>query len=133
MRIGNRGVAAAEFALVAPVLVLLLLGTFDVATLMQTSIRLERAARSGAQFAMANSTDMAAIQSRVIAAWPTLTTADVPLPVSACECAGVTVLCTASCQSGLVQTVTITARRTLVPHVLQTLTQARGHAVVRVR
>lgn len=132
-KIGCRGVAAAEFALVAPVLILLVLGTFDVATMVQTSIRLERAARAGAQYAVANSSDMAAVQAQVIAAWPELTTANVPLPVLACECAGTVVACTQTCPGGLVQTVTVTAQRTLTPHLLQAFSQGTGSAVVRLR
>ena len=132
-RIGHRGIAASEFALVAPVLLLLALGTFDIANAVQTSIRLERAARAGAQFAAANSADMEAIRSRVIAAWPELTTTDVALPSLACECAGTAVACTESCPSGLVQTITVTAHRRLSPYLLRTVAQGTGSAVIRLR
>ena len=132
-KIGQRGVAAAEFALVAPVLVLLLLGSFDIANAVQTSIHLERAARAGAQYAVANSSDMSAIRDRVIADWPELTAAEVPLPYLACECAAAAVTCSQSCPSGLVQTITVTAQRSLTPYVLQSIPRRTGSAVVRLR
>ena len=133
-RIGRRGVSALEFALVAPVLALLLFGTYDVANVVQTSIRLERAARAGAQYAAANAADMEAVRARVIAAWPELTAADVPLPTLTCECASAVVSCNESCgTAGPVRTVTITASRTLSPVLLQDMDRGQGSAVVRLR
>lgn len=132
-KLGQGGIAATEFALVAPVLLLFLLGTFDVANLVQTSIRLERAARAGAQFAAADASDMAAIRAQVIAAWPELTEADVPLPTLTCECAGVPAACTAACAGDFVQLVTIRAQRSITPYILQNMTSGRGSAVVRLR
>lgn len=133
LRLGRRGVAVAEFAVVAPVMVLLLLGTVDVANMLQTSIRLERAARAGAQFAVARSSDMEAIRSRVIAAWPELTSADVPLPVVTCECAAAVVACGNSCPSGLMQILSVTANRTLSPRLLHSMNRGTGNAIVRLR
>lgn len=132
-RIGNRGIAATEFAMVAPVLLLLLLGTFDVANLVQTTIQLERATRAGAQLAAADSSNLSAIRQQVIAAWPELTLEDVPLPVHACECAGVAVACGGTCAGGLVQTVTVTAQRSLSPFLLSAMSLGRSSAVVRLR
>jgi hypothetical protein len=132
-RIGRRGIAATEFALVAPVLLLLLLGTFDAANLLQTSIRLERATRAGAQLATADSSNMTAIRNQVIAAWPELTQEDVPLPVLACECAGIAMACGESCAGDLVQTITVTAQRSLSPYLLPTMSMGRSSAVVRLR
>ncbi|MFC7478328.1 TadE family protein [Dankookia sp. GCM10030260] len=132
-RIGHHGIAATEFAVVAPVLLLLLLGSFDIANLVQTSIRLERAARAGAQFATASATDMEAIRGRVIAAWPELTMADVPTPALACECSGVTVACSETCAGGVVRIITVTAQRSLSPYLLQAASLGRGSAVVRLR
>src|SRR5690349_7195669 len=96
-RLGDRGVAAAELAVVAPLLVLLLFGTYDVANAVQTSIALERAVRAGAQYAAANSSDLEAVRAQVIAAWPVLTASDVPLPMLECGCGTTAVSCTASC------------------------------------
>ncbi|WP_237213929.1 TadE/TadG family type IV pilus assembly protein [Falsiroseomonas oryziterrae] len=43
-RLGRRGVAAVEFALVLPVLLILLLGTVDILTALRAQLRLETAA-----------------------------------------------------------------------------------------
>ena len=131
--LGRRGVAATELALVAPVLLVIMLGTVDVSNSVQTSIRLERAARAGAQYALVDSSNMAAVQSAVISAWPELTTANVPLPVLSCECSAVTVACTVGCAGGLVHIVTVTATRTLTPTLLKTLTRSNGNAVARLQ
>lgn len=48
----RRGASAPEFGIVAPVMVLLLAGLADIGAAMQQAIRLENAARAGAQFAM---------------------------------------------------------------------------------
>jgi Flp pilus assembly protein TadG len=133
IRIGRAGMAATEFALVLPALVMLMLGGYDVANAVQTNIRLQRAVRAGAQCALADATSMAAIQAQVIAAWPELTTANVPLPVKACECAGAAAACTQACAGGLVQTVTVTAQRTLSPMLLPNFSTSQGSAVVRLR
>ena len=130
-RLGCRGVSAAEFALAAPVLVLLAFGTFDVANAIQLSLRLERAARAGAQHAMANASDETAIRTAVIQAWPALTATEVSV---GCDCDGSRMAsCSASCASGSAQTVTITAQRSLSPLLLRTMTQGTGSAVIRLR
>jgi hypothetical protein len=132
-RLGRRGIAAAEFAVAAPVLLLAILAAHDVANQMQTSIRLERAARAGAQQAAADASDLAAIRARVIAAWPELTEAEVPLPVLACECAGAVVACNLPCPGGATRVLTVSASRPLVPHLLRDLNRGTGHAVLRLR
>jgi Flp pilus assembly protein TadG len=117
----------------APLLLTFMLGTVDISNSVQTAIRLERAARAGAQYAVADASDMAAVRNSVIAAWPELTTTDVPLPVLSCECASVGVACTASCAGGLVRIVTVTASRALSPMLLTTLTRSTGNAVARLQ
>ncbi|MBW8269077.1 TadE family protein [Caldovatus aquaticus] len=47
----RRGVSALEFALLLPVLITVLMGAFDLGNAFQQSIRLEAAARAGAQAA----------------------------------------------------------------------------------
>ena len=95
---GRRGVAATELALMTPILLISLFGVVDVSNSVQTSIRLENAVQSGARYALANSSDLSAVRSAVIAAWPQLTTTDVPLTLLSCECADNVVACTASCR-----------------------------------
>lgn len=131
--LGRGGIAAMEFAVVAPVLMLLIMLTFDVANRMENSIRLEGAALAGAEHAQANSSDMVAVQNRVIAALSGLAGVTVPLPAVACECAVTATACTASCPDGLVRTVTVTAQRSLSPMLLPQMALATGSAVARLR
>jgi TadE-like protein len=131
--IGRRGVAASEFAILAPVLVLLLLGTKDVASSVQTSLQLESAVRIGAQQAIATPGDLNAMRSAIIAAAPGLTNAEVPLPAFSCECEGVAITCGGTCSAGEARYVTLTARRNLTPLLISSLSSGSGHAVVRLR
>ncbi len=52
----RRGVSAVEFAMLLPLLITLLLGAFDIGNAFQQAIRLEAAARAGAQAAFSNPT-----------------------------------------------------------------------------
>lgn len=132
-KLGRRGIAASEFAVVVPVLTLLVMASFDIGTRVETSIRLERAASLGAQYAMARPSDMTEVQNRVVAALSGLSGVTVPLPALACECASAAALCTAACPSGLVQTITVTAQRSLSPILLPAMSMATGSAVARAR
>lgn len=64
----RRGTSAAEFGMIAPVMVLLLAGLVDLAGAMQQTIRLESAARAGAQYAMGFPEDTAGIITATAAA-----------------------------------------------------------------
>lgn len=129
----RRGIAASELAVVAPFLVLLLFGTHDVAQVMQASVRLERAARTGAQFALANPQDLSGVRSAVLSAATGLTNANVPMPVQSCECANTAVACTATCPSGLIRIITVSATQPLTPLLLSDRNSGVGSAVVRLR
>ncbi len=129
-RIGRRGASAVEFALVAPVLLLLLAGTYDAANAIQLSLRLERAARAGAQYALADPGNATAIRDVVIQAWPELTVAEVSV---ACGCGAAAAACGTACPPGVSRTVTVTAERSLSPLLLQDFSKGSGHAVVRLR
>ena len=54
----ERGAAITEFALLAPVMVLLVMGVVDLARGYQMQIRLENAAREGAAFAQTDPNDV---------------------------------------------------------------------------
>lgn len=129
----RRGIAASEMAVMAPVLVLLFFGTHDVAQVMQSSVRLERAARSGAQFAIANPQDLQGVRSAVLSAAPGLSNTIVPLPVQSCECGTTAVACTATCASGMIRIITVSATQRLTPLLLPNRTSGTGSAVVRLR
>ncbi len=83
---GRYGIAAAEFALVAPVVILIVLSIYDVGRAVWRTTQLETAARIGAQYAFANPTDNAGITSRVqasLSGWTGLTISPTSM---ACQC-----------------------------------------------
>ena len=63
----GRGVSALEFALSAPLVLFVMLGIADFGNALQQSIRLEGAARAGAQIALASPYDTAAIRTATMA------------------------------------------------------------------
>lgn len=85
LRRRDRGVSALEFVLVMPVLLLIMVGITDLGNALQQSIRLESAARAGAQVAFtrpadtrtnANDANAALIRNQVLAhlqPWPVAT------------------------------------------------------------
>ncbi len=81
----RRGVSALEFAIIAPVIVLLLLGAYDLGNAAQRQIRLLEAVRSGGAYALSWPTDVSGIETAVANALPgvTLTPA---LAVVQCQC-----------------------------------------------
>ncbi|MCZ2819466.1 pilus assembly protein [Modestobacter sp. VKM Ac-2977] len=105
--LGERGGAAVEFALVIPVLLLLLLGIMEVSAAFNTQATLSAAAREGAR-SMVTSGTVASARSAVQAAAG-------PLAVSSVSISPVTCVGAAA---GTTVTVTVTARRTFVAGVL---------------
>jgi Flp pilus assembly protein TadG len=90
----RRGVSLTEFALIAPVLCLLVMGSFDVGNAIQQSLQLEAAAQAGAQYAFSRPTDSVGITAAIRANLPGWTDITVSSPVMACRCDnGVTVSC----------------------------------------
>ena len=69
--LGERGAALVEFALLLPVLMMIVLGTIDFGYLINRSTLLDNAAREGAREAVFDS-DAVAIEARVRAAAPSL-------------------------------------------------------------
>lgn len=125
-----RGVSAAEFAVVAPILVLLLFGTYDLGNAIQLSMQLERAARAGAQYAAVSPGNADDIRQATANALPGLA-ADVTVTY---KCDGTVIGSpTAPCPSGSALTVTVTAERSLSPLLLQDMSRGTGNAVVRIR
>jgi Flp pilus assembly protein TadG len=64
----RKGVSAVEFGVIAPAMILLLAGVVDISGAMQQTIRLENAARAGAQYAMSFPEDTAGIMAATAAA-----------------------------------------------------------------
>jgi Flp pilus assembly protein TadG len=97
------GIATVEFALVAPLLMLLLAGILDFSMLLRTAACTANAARAGAEYATrsaASSLDFAGMQAAAINSSPHL--AGLTATASrACRCSdGSAVSCGGSCASG---------------------------------
>lgn len=80
---GERGVAALEFALVLPILVMLLLGIVEYGMIFGDQLALTHAAREGARLAAVGKFDAATVISRAYPVTPTVTTS--PNPVSSAK------------------------------------------------
>jgi Flp pilus assembly protein TadG len=80
------GLAATEFALIAPLAALVLCTVVDVGGAMWRTMRLESAARFGAQYAFSDPQGAAAIAQKVRDALPGWTNVTVASTVAACTC-----------------------------------------------
>jgi len=97
----KRAAAAVEFALFVPIISAFLLGIVNYGLAMFDKMELTSATRAGAQWALLDSTNTAAIKQAVVDSTNlSLTTADVTT-TQACECAdGSSVTCGATCGDG---------------------------------
>lgn len=131
----RRGAAALEFAFVGPALVAILLSVADLGVAVQQSIRLEGAARAGAEYAASFPTDAAGIRAAVLDALPGWTNVSVPTPTMWCECpgAGGAVGCGTTCQAGLKRYISISASRPLARLLLPAPSTVTGDVVLRIR
>jgi len=109
------GNAAVEFAVVAPVLVTLILGTVDLASMAFQSAALSAAARAGAEYARTDPADPNGVVPQIINKYMNKTGVTGSAPVEFCECepAGggnsTAMSCAGNC-AGIVHTyVTVTA------------------------
>lgn len=86
-RLGRAGVAAIEFGLFAPVILLMLAGLVDFSMYIGTRIELEQALRAGGQYAIVNPGNGTEITNHVLAATTLpLVAADVVVDPIFCEC-----------------------------------------------
>jgi Flp pilus assembly protein TadG len=139
----RRGASAAEFGIIAPVMVLLVAGLADIGAAMQQAIRLENAARAGAQFAMSFPSNQAGIAAAAAAALGSAgagATVVASAPFCACPGGGdATVACEgtpcAGAPSGTYVTVTVTRPFSAIVGIGSFVLPAtlRGDAVTRVR
>jgi Flp pilus assembly protein TadG len=82
----RRGIAALEFALIAPVLLLLLFTVYDVTNAMTRTSKLQMAARVAGQYALAMPMDSAGIASTALAQLPGWTNVTVASTAMSCRC-----------------------------------------------
>lgn len=95
----ERGNAALEAALIAPVLVLLAVGIADYGLSIQSRMQIQRAAQAGADYAMRNGFDAAAIASTVAGAALGPGISALPAPVESCGCATGASITAVSCST----------------------------------
>jgi Flp pilus assembly protein TadG len=86
-RLARGGVAAVEFGLFAPILILTILATIEFGRYIGARIELEQALRAGAQYALKDHVDTAAIEAAVQNA-TALSGIVVTVNPLACECPG---------------------------------------------
>lgn len=118
---GSFGTAAAEFAIVAPVLLSLFGAAMDLGSAIERSIRLANAARAGAQYATAAPSDTTGASSLASSLITDLTGSSVTV-VATCACpsstttsTGNAVPCNSTCGSGMAQYITVTVTAPFTP------------------
>ncbi|MEO3474539.1 TadE/TadG family type IV pilus assembly protein [Roseomonas sp. CAU 1739] len=135
----RRGVAALEFVLILPVLTLIMITTADLGNALQQSIRLETAARAGAQYAFSYPSDTTGITDQVrnsLTGWPVGTGITIPTPTLRCVCPGnASVTCANEdvCTVTTQQFITVSVTRSHTPLLLTPFTTLQGRAEVRLR
>ena len=77
----NKGQALVEFAIILPILLLLLMGIFQFGMMLNTHLTIENASREGARVGIVGSTD-AEIQNLIIAISPILNPQDLTLTIT---------------------------------------------------
>ena len=136
LRADRRGVSALEFVLVMPLIVLIMLATADLGNAVQQSIRLETAARAGAQYAFTFPRDAAGIRNQVLSTLSGWTDVTVPNPTLVCRCPSNTSVTCANedtCTQPTERFISIRATRPFSAVVMPNLSIVEGRAEVRVR
>lgn len=111
------GSAGIELVIVAPVLILLMFGLYDLGNIIQQDIWLEQAVRAGGIYALTDPTDTSAIESAVVSASGSAVTADATAS-SACSDGSTPSNGACSSPAVLYQYVTITASLPLTPFIV---------------
>lgn len=78
------GASAAEFALVLPILTILLVGAIDVGGMAWTKMQVGAAARAGASYALTNGFDESGVSAAITNATNLTVTAETPQPTYGC-------------------------------------------------
>ncbi len=111
-----RGIATVEFALMAPLLLLLLAGVLDFAMLLRTATCTANAARAGCEYGSKSASatsDYTGMQNAAVNSMPNLSGLTATASRS-CQCSGgSSVSCTGSCSNGKMMIyVQVTAKAT---------------------
>jgi len=99
------GVAAIEFAMVGPVLVIAVICTADLGLAIYRKMQVENSARAGAEYALLNGFNTTAISSAVMQATSSSGISASPVPSEFCGCASTSgisaVACSSTCAGGV--------------------------------
>jgi Flp pilus assembly protein TadG len=114
-RLRRRGTASIELALLVPLIAAVLVGMFDWGMAIEQRIRLQTAARAGAQQAMRTPGDAAAITTATRAAAPELTAMTVTPSQIWCECNNSPLACTSTCNTGMQRFIRVAASHPYSP------------------
>jgi Flp pilus assembly protein TadG len=100
----HRGTSATEFAIIAPVLILMALCTVDLGLGFYRNMQVQNAAQAGAQYAALHGFDQANISNAITAATSDSGISASPTPVQFCGCPSATGIsamdCGSTCPSG---------------------------------
>lgn len=143
MTLGEKGTAAIEFAIIAPVLLVLLFGVVELGFAVHQAMQVQDAAEAGAVYAGKYGWDQAGIAAAVVHATGAEAITANPAPAQFCGCPSVggiaAVDCTATCAdgNGAETYVRVSASKAYTP-ILGSLglpipSVLTGHAVVRVQ
>jgi pilus assembly protein CpaE len=141
LRANRSGVAAAEFALIAPIMLTLLLGVYDIGNAIQQRLQLELVVRAGAQYALSWPDQTSGIEATITAALPST---NATVNVSYCHSSGdgttptssaTSPLCPATCGSGSTTEtyVTLCASNNSTPFLFSSVAGNSATYVVRVQ
>ncbi|WP_137124224.1 TadE/TadG family type IV pilus assembly protein [Roseomonas sp. HF4] len=145
LRRDRRGAAALEFALMLPVVTFIMLGVADYGSALQQVIRLEAAARAGAQVVMSRPNDTAAIRDGVrayVSDWPLATNCAAASPSGLCitsgqrcRAVGATseVACTTRFTTDFQRYAWVTVTRDYTPPFIVPQRTLRGNVEIRLR
>jgi Flp pilus assembly protein TadG len=110
---GEEGSALVEFAMVLPLLCLILLGAIDFGRVSYAAMALTNAARAGAQYgalSTGKSSDTSGMQTYALASLSLDLTGATASAAQRCECDGTLITCTATCAGKRRIYVTVTTR-----------------------
>lgn len=95
----SRGATAVEFALIAPLLFLFLLGLIDFGLGFEAKMAVSQAAQAGSYYALLNGFDQTAITNAVTNATDTSGISASPSPTESCGCPSGTAVTASPCNS----------------------------------
>lgn len=107
-----KGVAAIEFAFIAPVLAIIAILMTDVGLAAVGAMNMESAVRASVQYAMNGGADMTVAKNVGMSTWSSQPTDATFNTSKACVCGAATIVCTATCTDGSQPSAYVTATAT---------------------